>query len=126
MLFRSSVETLNICPAPSQSFAVMIGVCIQLKPCSWKKLCVAMARQLRTRVTAPNVFVLMRRCATSLRYSNVWRFAATGYVSGSWTRPVTCTWAACISQDWPLPCDATSLPVTMSEAPVVSFRIFSW
>ena len=60
-LFKSSVETLNIWPAPSQSFAVMIGVWIQLNPFSWKKLCVAMERQFLTLVTAPNVFVLILR-----------------------------------------------------------------
>ena len=33
-----------------------------------------MARQCRTRATAPKVFVRTRRCATSRRYSNVCRF----------------------------------------------------
>ena len=84
-----------------------------------------MDRQFLTRATAPNVFVRILRCATSRRYSNVCLLAATGYVSGSWTRPVTCTSAACISQACPLPCDATNLPVTMSDAPVVSLRICS-
>ena len=54
------------------------------------------------------------------------RFAATGYVSGFSTKPQTSISEAWISYDCPLPCDSTSLPVAMSEAPAVSFRISSW
>ena len=77
-LARSSVETRNSSPAPSQSLAVMIGVWTQKKPRSWKKRWIACASVWRTRATAPNVFVRGRRCATSRRYSKVWRLGVIG------------------------------------------------
>ena len=42
----SSVDTRNICPAPSASLAVMIGVFTQKKPSSWKKRWMAMRRRV--------------------------------------------------------------------------------
>ena len=44
-LARSSVETRNIAPAPSASLVVMIGVCTQMKPRSWKYRWTAIDRQ---------------------------------------------------------------------------------
>src|SRR5688572_18804602 len=69
-LARSSVLTRNICPAPSASLVVMIGVWIQKKPFSSKKRCIAIEMACRTRATAPMVLVRGRRWATSRRYSN--------------------------------------------------------
>jgi hypothetical protein len=77
-LAASSVDTRNIWPAPSASDAVMIGVWIQKKPCSWKNRCTAIASVWRTRVTAPITLVRGRRCATSRRYSIVWRLGCIG------------------------------------------------
>ena len=59
--FISSVVTRNISPAPSQSEAVIIGVCTYTNPRSWKNECIAYAATLRTRKTAENRFVLGRR-----------------------------------------------------------------
>ena len=56
----------------------MIGVWIQKKPCSWKKRWIAIASVWRTRVTAPNMLVRGRRCATSRRYSIVCRLGWIG------------------------------------------------
>jgi hypothetical protein len=56
----------------------MIGVWTQKKPRSWKKRWIGLARQWRTRVTAPKVLVRGRRCAISRRYSIVWRLGWIG------------------------------------------------
>ena len=55
-----------------------MGVCTHWKPSSWKKRCTDWAKQFRTRVIAPNVLVRVRKWATSRKYSNVCRLAATG------------------------------------------------
>jgi hypothetical protein len=50
------VVTWNISPAPSQSEAVMSGVCTYWNPFDLKKECVAKANAERTRATAPMMF----------------------------------------------------------------------
>ena len=72
--------TWNISPAPSQSLVVMIGVCTYRNPADWKNSCVAKARALRIRATAPMVFVRGRKWAFSLNASSVCFFLAIGYL----------------------------------------------
>ena len=67
----SSVVTLNISPAPSQSDPVISGVCTYTKSLSWKNLCIAYAIRERTLKTAENVLVLARRCVIVRKYSIV-------------------------------------------------------
>ena len=70
---RSSVVTRKSCPAPSQSLAVMIGVWTYRKPRCWKNSWMAAQTALRTRATAPNVLVRIRRWACVRRNSLVCR-----------------------------------------------------
>jgi hypothetical protein len=110
--------TVNISPAPSQSFAVMIGVCAQTKPRPWKNSCTAYKSTLRTRKTAPKVLERGRRWAISRKNSSVWPFFCSGYASAS-APPRTSIRSARISTDWPLPWEARSVPTTRTEAPVL-------
>ena len=75
---RSRVVTLNISPAPSQSLAVMSGVCTYKKPLSSKKRCMAWATTLRTLKVAWKVLVRGLRCCIVRRYSRLCRFFCMG------------------------------------------------
>lgn len=57
---------------------VVSRVLAHMNPCDWKKECVAKARALRTRKTAPKVLVRGRRCVSVRRWSSVWAFFARG------------------------------------------------
>ena len=103
----------------------MIGVLTQKKPFSSKKRWIALASLCRTRVAAPITLVLGRRCATSRKNSIVCGLGWIGYVSGSSTQPTTLMVLACISNDWPLPCDGTIVPVASTAHPAVNLRISS-
>ena len=56
----------------------MIGVWSQRKPRSCSQRWIAMAAALRTRKTAPRVFVRGRRWAMVRRNSKEWRFFCRG------------------------------------------------
>ncbi len=70
--------TWNISPAPSQSDADRMGVCMYWNPDSRKNWWVAKARALRTRVTAPNVFVRGLRWGMLRRYGRECLFFCRG------------------------------------------------
>ena len=120
-----SVVIWNCSPAPSQSEAVTIGVLTYWKPCCWKNVCVAYASWFRTRVTAPMVLVLGRRCAMPRRYSSVCLFFWSGNVDASAPptslMDVTATSTACLP-----PGDSTTVPSIMTAAPVVMSPPSRW
>mmetsp|Transcript_11015 Transcript_11015/g.40378 ORF Transcript_11015/g.40378 Transcript_11015/m.40378 type:complete len:320 (+) Transcript_11015:885-1844(+) len=118
------VVTMNCSPAPSQSLAVMIGVCTYTKPRSRKNSCVAWASAERTLDTAPIVFVRGRRCAIPRRNSREWRFFCRGYVPPS-HEPTTFSSEALSSIFCLPPGDSTISPLTATAVPVPTSPLFS-
>ena len=119
----SSVETLNISPAPSASLPVMIGVCTYKNPCSLTYLCIAKASMLLTLNTAEKVFDLGLRCAISLRYSKLCLFFCKGK-SGEESQTIFTSVAWTSKACFP-PWEATNFHSTVSELPTLSLQISS-
>ena len=117
------VVTLNMAPAPSQSEPVIMGVWTYTKPRSLKNLWIANAACERMRNTAPNRFVLGRRCAISRRNSGEWRFFCRGYDGRE--APSTATSSACSSKGWRISGVSTTLPRTRRAAPTPQWTMVS-
>ena len=75
--------------------------------------------------TAPNVFVLKRKCACSRKKSRLWRLGCMTvfWTSSGCASPKISMAVTCSSIAWPAPWEATSVPVKANaEAVVMRFN----
>ena len=85
----------------------------------------AKATECRILKTAPNVFVLKRKCACSRKKSRLWRLGCMTvfWTSSGCASPKISMAVTCSSTSWPAPCEATRVPVKESaEAVVIRFN----